>query len=70
MKSNRKLVFALVLASAVTLTGCGGGAQVDQHSTSISQGQELTDLKRALDAGAIDQTDYDKLQKKILSRGY
>jgi hypothetical protein len=32
------------------------------------KGQELTDLKRALDEGAISKRDYDKVREKILRR--
>ena len=68
MRSNRKLAIALLSISSAMFVGCGGGAEVKQ--TSVSQGQELADLKTALDQGAIDQANYEKLQKKILKRGY
>ncbi len=70
MRSNRILAIAMLAVSSATFVGCGGGAEVNQHVSSVSQGQELDDLKRALDQGAIDQTNYEKLQKKILKRGY
>jgi hypothetical protein len=60
----------LLLVGSTTLVGCGGGAEVNQHVSSVSQGQELEDLKKALDQGAIDQQNYEKLQKQILKRGY
>jgi hypothetical protein len=70
MRLNRKLAVALLLVSTAAFVGCGGGAEVNQHVSSVSQGQELEDLKRALDQGAIDQQNYQKLQKKILERDY
>jgi hypothetical protein len=70
MKSNRMLAIALLVVGSVGFGGCGGGADVNQHVTTVSQGKELGDLKRALDLGAIDQKEYDKLQKAILKRGY
>jgi hypothetical protein len=70
MTLNRKLGIALFLAGSTLLAACGGGAEVNQHVSSVSQGQELADLKRALDQGAIDQANYEKLQKKILKRRY
>jgi len=39
-----------------------------QGTTTISKGQELADLQRALDEGAIDRGDYDLLRKRILDR--
>ena len=70
MTLNRKLALALLLVGSTAFVGCGGGAEVNQHVSSVSQGQELEDLKKALDQGAIDQQNYDKLQKQILKRGY
>jgi hypothetical protein len=37
-------------------------------TTTISIGQELLDLKRALDEGAISQRDYDKVRAILLER--
>jgi hypothetical protein len=37
-------------------------------TTTVSKGQELTDLQRALEAGAISQADYEKVRAKILRR--
>ncbi len=62
--------FAVVLASvmAVMLTGCGGGgANVRSEVTTVSKGQQLIDLKKALGDGAITQDEYDKEKSKILS---
>lgn len=62
--------FAVVLASvmAVMLTGCGGGgANVRSEVTTVSKGQQLIDLKKALGDGAIIQDEYDKEKSKILS---
>ena len=39
-----------------------------QGTTTISKGQELADLQRALDEGAIDRRGYDLLRKRILDR--
>ena len=70
MKSNRMLAIALLVVGPIGFVGCGGGAEVNQHVTTVSQGKELEDLKRALDLGAVDEKDYEKLQKVILKRGY
>ena len=69
MRFNRKLAVALLLVSSTAFVGCGG-ADVNQHVSTVSQGQQLEDLKKALDQGAIDQQNYEKLQKQILKRGY
>jgi len=70
MRLNRKLAVALLVVGSTAFVGCGGGAEVNQHVSSVSQGQELEDLKNALDQGAMDQQNYEKLQKMILKRGY
>ena len=69
MKTNRMILVATLLLGFVAVNGCGG-ADVNQHVSSVSQGQQLEDLKKALDQGAITQDEYEQLQKKILKRGY
>jgi hypothetical protein len=68
MKTSIKLLFVTLLASA--LYGCGGGDTYVkvQGTTTISKGQELTDLQRALREGAIDKSEYDRLHARILAR--
>jgi len=59
---------ALVLV-ALGLAGCGSDAHVKvQGTTTISKGQQLTDLQNALAAGALTQSEYDKLRTIILKR--
>jgi len=37
-------------------------------TTTVSKGQELTDLQRALEQGAISPADYQKVRARILRR--
>jgi len=46
----------------------GGGAEVKSEVSTTTTGQQLMDLKKALDAGAMTQEEYEKERKKILSR--
>ena len=46
------------------VSGSGGNTTVINTTT----GQELLDLKQALDSGAITQEEYNKLKKKIVER--
>lgn len=56
-------------AATALIAGCGTDQYVTvQGTTTISKGQELTDLQRALNEGAINQAEYDSLQKRILAR--
>jgi hypothetical protein len=60
---------ALVAAAVLALTGCGGDTYVKvQGTTTVSKGQELTDLQRALNEGAITQSEYDSLRERVLRR--
>jgi len=70
MMLQRAVLATLVIAAAATLTACGGGgAEVRSEVTTVSQGQELIDLKKALDSGAITKDEYDRLRQKALQRG-
>ena len=46
----------------------GGGAEVRSEVTTTTTGQQLMDLKKALDSGAMTQQEYDKERKKVLER--
>ena len=71
MRITRIVVAAIMVGSPLALAGClGGGADVEQHISTVSKGKELEDLKRALDEGAIDQKDYEKVREKMLKRQY
>jgi hypothetical protein len=68
---NRKWIVATALAACAVITGCGSSSKANvtvTGTTTISKGQELSDLQRALEAGAISQADYDKVRAKILRR--
>ena len=62
----RVLSAAAVLAIALSLGGCiavGGTSNAQKPTT----GQQLVDLKMALDKGAISQAEYDKQKAEILN---
>jgi len=60
---------ALLVALAFALGGCGGDTYVKvQGTTTISKGQELIDLQRALADGAISQDEFERVRAKIVSR--
>jgi hypothetical protein len=51
------------------LPGCGGDTYVKvQGTTTVSKGQELIDLQDALNEGAINRDEYDRLRAIILKR--
>jgi outer membrane murein-binding lipoprotein Lpp len=62
-------VAAVSIAACVVTTGCVSRSHADvtvTGTTTISKGQELSDLQRALEAGAISQADYENVRAKIL----
>ncbi len=64
MNSFRLIV---ILIAALGVSACAGGKsnQITNVKTTTT-GQELEDLKKALDSGAITQKEYDKTRKVIL----
>jgi Short C-terminal domain len=64
---SRIAPLVLCLAAAAALPACvgiGGNSNVQRPTT----GQELVDLKSALDKGAITQAEYDAKKSEILAR--
>jgi hypothetical protein len=71
---SKSLTHVLVLLAvcglfAFGLAACGGGgADVRSEVSTTTTGQQLIDLKKALDAGAINQQEYEKERQKILEK--
>ncbi len=67
---TKKLVLLAVCGFLVISLGAcgGGGAEVKSEVTTTTVGQQLIDLKKALDAGAINQQEYEQQRKKILNQ--
>lgn len=57
-----------LMSVVILMVGCGGGDTYVkvQGTTTISKGKELVDLQRALDEGAIDGEQYERLKARIL----
>jgi hypothetical protein len=67
---TRVLVLLAVCGLFVSgLAACGGGgADVRSEVSTTTTGQQLMDLKKALDSGAMTQQEYEKERKKILEK--
>jgi len=71
MRNKAFMTIAAVMACTLFLgiAGCaGGGAKVQSEIHTTTTGQQLMDLKKALDSGAISQEEYDKEREKILKK--
>ena len=69
MRSRVRILLPIGLVLLAALSGCGGSTNVKvQGTTTISKGQELSDLQRALAEGAVTQNEYNTVRKKILQR--
>ena len=56
-----------VLLLGVVACG-GGGADVRSEVSTTTTGQQLMDLKKALDSAAMTKEEYEKERKKILDK--
>jgi uncharacterized membrane protein len=64
---GRAWIIGITLSSLLMLAACGGGgADNTVHNTTVSKGQALIDLKKAYDAGAISEREYNKQREQIL----
>ena len=64
-------ILSTVMVSALVLglAGCGGGgAEMKSEISTTTTGQQLMDLKKALDSSAISKDEYDKERRKILEK--
>lgn len=61
-----KKISSLVLLTALLMACGGGGATVQSSNT--TKGQELIDLKKALDEGIINQEEYEDAKETIIER--
>ena len=73
MKKMKIFVLSLLIIFGAGLTGCcgtpgkgGKGGTAEVHVKKHTTGQELIDLKKARESGAIDDKEYEKQKEVIL----
>ena len=66
-KLNITFGIAFIISSCATLNKAQGELH---YNNSISKGQELQDLKKALDEGAINQEEFNLMKEKIINDRY
>ena len=67
MPYRRIIAGAVVMLVAIGLTGCWNGSVSNIRLGDVSLGQQLIDLKRALEEEAIDPTEYEAAREKLIS---
>ena len=66
---KKALLITLIIICFVVQSGCVGvQGGTEQFQSQQTVGQELIDLKRAKDSGAITQEEYEKLKMNIMKR--
>jgi len=62
----------IIMLLSATACGCLGGGngktKVETTTTTTTLGQELQDLQKAHDSGAIDDKQYEKAKKELLKK--
>ncbi len=67
MKKRGAVAGILACLLGTSVVGCGGGgAELKSEVRTTTTGQELLDLKKALDSGAMTQQEYEAHRKRIL----
>lgn len=64
---NNKILTVPLLIGLLTVTGCAVHEGHEKHVNQPTLGAELTDLKKALDSGAISEQEYLKLKNQLTS---
>jgi hypothetical protein len=64
---RRMLAGTILLLSTAGLTGCWNGDVSNIRLADISLGQQLIDLKQALEEEAISRAEYDAAKEKLIS---
>ena len=64
---KRSTVWIAALALSALLAACGG-EKVHYKGTTATTGQQLTDLQKAYEAGAISKEEYERERKKVLAK--
>ena len=57
----------LSMAMSLALSGCGG-TEVVRPTVSVSVGQQLIDLKKAHDSGALSDKEYQSQKAQLINR--
>ena len=70
MQHTRTLGWGLIVIALLAATGCASSSSKAtlQEATRITKGQELNDLVRAKQAGALTDDEFESLRQTIMKR--
>jgi hypothetical protein len=69
MQHTRTLGLGLIVIALLAVTGCASSSKATlQESTRITKGQELNDLIRAKQVGALTDDEFESLRQTIMKR--
>lgn len=74
MNGSRVVSLAVMVALGTTLGGCCGGKETvvqqpaPQNIETKSAGEQLIDLQKAYESGAISEKEYNKMKQGIIDR--
>ncbi|MDE0931442.1 MAG: SHOCT domain-containing protein [Halioglobus sp.] len=63
---KKLLIASSIVALTMSVSACGGGSTTTKVENTGTQGQQLLDLKKALDQGVITESEYKRTKKNIL----
>jgi len=67
IKYRLAVILIGIIISTISITACGGSKTV-QNTTTQTYGQEMLDLKKAFDEGAITEKEYNAAKKSIAKK--
>lgn len=68
MQNAVRAVFVALLAAGALAACGGGGAEARTEVSTVSEGQQLLDLKKAYDSGAMTKDEYERARAKVLNK--
>ena len=69
MQHTRTLGLGLIVIASLAVAGCASSSKATlQESTRITKGQELNDLIRAKQVGALTDDEFESLRQTIMKR--
>jgi hypothetical protein len=66
-RTGTMLIAAAGVAMTLLMGGCWNGGNHSYHFGDVSVGQQLIDLKTALDQGAVDPEEYQRMKAAIMA---